>query len=350
MNVNDKKAFRYLLCAVLLVCCLMVSACSSSKAGPETDSTESQTSTSAETSTSEKNTAATESISAEERYSIDVNAIPAFSGTPYFEVNSNIPIFDRTEKTTEAFEHYSSLDRLGRCGVAFVNVCKAIMPTVEQGDNSEVIPKGWNDAAYDFIDGSALYYRSQLIDFQLSGENANIKNLITGTRYLDIEGMQPFENKVAEYVQGTNKHVLYRVTPIYNGDNLVASGVLMEAQSVEDNGKDLSYCVYCYNAQPGVAIDYATGSSSADGTIASPAAEAAPETAPAEEAAPETNVQQPAQTTPVHDYVLNTSTRKFHLPKCGTIKNMKDANKQLYTGSREDLINQGYSPCEKCDP
>ena len=189
------------------------------------------------------------------------NNIPAYSGSPYIIVNNNVPFFDATQYNSQAFETYSELDTLGRCGVAFANVGKEIMPTGERGSIGSDKPTGWHTVKYDNVDGKYLYNRCHLIGYQLSGENANKQNLITGTRYMNVDGMLPFENMVADYVKETNNHVLYRVTPVFDGNNLVAGGVLMEAQSIEDDGSGVKFCVYCYNIQPGISIDYATGDS-----------------------------------------------------------------------------------------
>lgn len=187
--------------------------------------------------------------------------IPEYSGEPYVVLQGNIPGFDEGDFTTEAFEYYSELDYLGRCGVAYANICLELMPTEPRGEIGQVKPSGWHTVKYDCVDGKYLYNRCHLIGFQLAGENANEKNLITGTRYLNVVGMLPFENMVDNYVEETENHVLYRVTPIFDGENLVASGVQMEAWSVEDEGEGLCFNVYVYNVQPGVTIDYATGES-----------------------------------------------------------------------------------------
>lgn len=188
--------------------------------------------------------------------------IPAYSGYAYVEINHNQPFFEKNDLTTDPFEEYSELDSLGRCGVAYANVCQELMPTEERGEIGSVKPSGWHTVKYpEVIKDLYLYNRCHLIGFQLAGENANEKNLITGTRYLNVEGMLPFENEVADYVKETNHHVLYRVTPIFAGDNLVADGVLMEAYSVEDSGEGVSFCVFVYNVQPGIEIDYKTGES-----------------------------------------------------------------------------------------
>ena len=187
--------------------------------------------------------------------------IPPWSGEAYVAVNGNIPFFVEEEYTTESYEFYSELDELGRCGMTMACIGTDIMPTEERGNIGSVKPSGWQSVKYDCVDGKYLYNRCHLIGFQLCGENANKRNLITGTRYLNIEGMLPFEDMVADYVKETENHVLYRVTPIFNGDDLVAEGVLLEGWSVEDNGEDICFCVYAYNAQPGIIIDYATGDS-----------------------------------------------------------------------------------------
>lgn len=187
--------------------------------------------------------------------------IPAFSEDAYVVLNGNVPFFTEEEYTTESYEYYSDMDNLGRCGVTEACIGVDLMPTEERGDIGSVKPTGWHSVKYDIVDGKYLYNRCHLIGFQLAGENANKKNLITGTRYLNIEGMLPFENMVADYVKETENHVLYRVTPIFEDDDLVAQGVVMEGWSVEDEGDGICFCIFAYNAQPGITIDYATGDS-----------------------------------------------------------------------------------------
>lgn len=239
--------------------------------------TEIATEAETETSTAENKTTASETAIKDQKtttsknttstaMSVSLSSIPAYSGSPYVAINNNVPFFTDNEMTTTAFENYSSLDTLGRCGVAYANVCTETMPTEERGAIGSVKPSGWHTVKYDIVSGKYLYNRCHLIGYQLSAENANTKNLITGTRYLNVEGMLPFENMVADYIKETNNHVLYRVTPMFDGNNLVASGVLMEAKSVEDNGDGILFNVYCYNVQPGITIDYATGESALDGT------------------------------------------------------------------------------------
>lgn len=194
--------------------------------------------------------------------SFSLSQIPSYSGSPYVEINGGFPFFSESDKTTEPFEVYSELDKLGRCGVAYANICKELMPTEERGEIGQIKPTGWHQNKYNEVSDNEntagyLYNRCHLIAFMLAGENANEKNLITGTRYLNVEGMLPFESKISDYVNATENHVLYRVTPIFDGDNLLCNGVLMEAESVEDNG--IRFCVFCYNVQPGITIDYKTG-------------------------------------------------------------------------------------------
>lgn len=192
---------------------------------------------------------------------IELDNIPEYSNQTYVPINDNIPYFEESELTTELFEKYNELDSLGRCGVAYANICREIMPTTKRGNIGQVKPSGWQTVKYDNVDGKYLYNRSHLIGYQLAGENANPKNLITGTRYFNAEGMLPFENMVVDYVKETNQHVLYRVTPIYKDNELVARGVLMEAQSVEDKGKGIEFNVYVYNVQPDITINYKNGTS-----------------------------------------------------------------------------------------
>lgn len=257
----------------------------------------------------------------------------AYDGKPYVVINDNDPDFTDADMTTTSFERYGELDGLGRCTTAFANIGKDLMPAEKRGPIGEVKPTGWQTAKYDNVDGKYLYNRCHLIGYQLTGENANAKNLITGTRYLNVDGMLPFENMVADYIKETNNHVLYRVTPVFSGDNLVASGVHMEAKSVEDNGDGILFNVYCFNAQPGIAIDYATGDSHQDDSIVADASKST--------TAAEANVQ---------TYVLNTNTKKFHKESCNSAKSMDASNKKIYTGSRQEIIDMGYEACGVCKP
>ena len=209
------------------------------------------------------------------------------------------------------------------------------MPTTERGAIGSVKPTGWHISKYDFVDGKYLYNRCHLIGYQLTGENANVNNLITGTRYLNVDGMLPFENRVADYIELTNNHVYYEVTPIFDGNNLVANGVHMQAYSIEDKGVGVSFNVYCYNVQPGVKIDYATGDNEVD------------ENAPSSYT---TATSTTVDSTEVKTYIVNVKSKKFHNPDCDGAKKMNAANKKQYKGTRQSLISNGYSPCQKCNP
>ena len=274
--------------------------------------------------------------------SFSLSDVEPYSGSAYVAVNGNIPYFTSSELTTTSFELYSALDSLSRCGTAYACIGQDLMPTEERGSIGSVKPSGWHTVRYNgVVDGNYLYNRCHLIGFQLSGENANERNLITGTRYLNIDGMLPFENMVADYVQETNSHVLYRVTPVFEGDNLLAAGVLMEGYSVEDDGDGICFCIFAYNVQPGVTINYATGDSTLDG--------AASTSDPSVVHEPSSDTQAGTSTAEAH-YVLNNNTKKFHLPSCSSADDIKDSNREDYYGSREDLIERAYVPCKRCNP
>lgn len=258
--------------------------------------------------------------------------VPEYDGQPYAVINNNVPYFKESDFSEESFEQYSELDELGRCGTAFANVGIDLMPTEGRGNIGQVKPSGWQSVKYDFVDGKYLYNRCHLIGFQLTAENANKKNLITGTRFMNVDGMLPFENMVADYIKETDNHVMYRVTPVFEGENLVASGVLMEAESVEDHGEGVKFNVYVYNVQPGITIDYATGKAVLSDTDAS------------------AGTGKTSGNTEKKTYVLNENTKKFHTPECSGVKDIKEGNKKTFTGSREELIKEGYSPCGRCKP
>ena len=273
---------------------------------------------------------------------VDLSSIPAYSGNAYVTINNNKPSFSSAELTTKGYEKYSSLDSLNRCGVAIASCGKEIMPGAneERGSISSIKPSGWNQAKYDGISGGWLWNRCHLIGWQLSAENANRENLITGTRYMNISGMLPFENMVADYIRETGNHVAYRITPIYKGNNLVCSGVQMEAYSIEDNGDGIEFNVYCYNVQPGININYADGSSSStSGSIITDTQQ--PDTQPNDT----TNNNASAT-----KYILNNSTKKFHYPSCGSANRIAEKNYAESNESRDELIAKGYSPCGTCDP
>ena len=259
-----------------------------------------------------------------EQLKTELQALPEDTDEAYAVLANNEPEFTEEDMTTESFEFYSELDSEGRCGVVYANLGLDLMPTEDRQSIGQVKPSGWQTVKYDNVDGKYLYNRCHLIGFQLAGENANEKNLITGTRYMNTEGMLPFENMVADYIKETGNHVLYRVTPFFEGNNLVASGVQMEAKSVEDNGEGICFNVYVYNIQPGIEIDYATGESWA--------------------------AKEDKQDGEVVSYILNTNNKKFHYEDCSSVTQMKEENKQEYTGTRADLIKQGYEPCGNCTP
>lgn len=266
---------------------------------------------------------------------VSLDAIPAYDGRAYVAVNNNEPFFTDSDMTTTAFENYSDLDSLGRCGVAYANICKDIMPTEERGKIGMIKPSGWHTVKYDVIKDRYLYNRCHLIGYQLAGENANPKNLITGTRYLNVEGMLPFENLVADYVNNTGNHVLYRVTPMFSGSNLVANGVLIEAKSVEDNGGGILFNVYCYNVQPGVGINYENGDSWLDGTTGSTSSGS--DSSAAENSAADSSNSE----TMVH---ITATGKKYHRAGCRTLKK-SDTEVTL-----DEAKSMGLSPCGICNP
>jgi DNA-entry nuclease len=272
------------------------------------------------------------------------DSIPEYSGSPSVEINGNKPEFTRSELTTVSYEIYGNLDQLGRCTPAIACLGKDLMPTQERESIGSVKPTGWNQNKYPGLvdsDPPYLYNRCHMIGFQLTGENANEQNLITGTRYMNIEGMLPYENKVAEYIRTTGNHVMYRVTPVFEGDNLLCSGVKMEAYSVEDSGRGIRFNVYCYNVQPGVDINYSDGSN----TLAGVSAEdfiitVTPDVASDTRQAP----------VPTTSYIANKNSKKFHDPLCDSVNDMKEKNKLYFDGTRDELIGRGYVPCKRCHP
>ena len=273
-------------------------------------------------------------------YADSLEDIPEFSGQKYIVINNNIPFFTEDEITDEAYEYYSPFDALGRCGVAYACLGREIMPTEDRtGSLSSVTPTGFINVAYDFIDGGYLYNRAHLIGWQLAGEGANKLNLITGTRFLNVEGMLPFENMIAAYIKETNNHVMYRVTPIYHENELVARGVLMEAYTVEDSGGNsgedgFEFCVYIYNNQPGIIINYMTGESKLDDGASYPDYENKPLP----------DFGEPSE----YGYILNTSSKKIHKPTCKYATSIKESNREYSDESLVDIILSGYTKCGYC--
>ncbi len=391
-----KKKYTALAASLALCLCLMLSGCTNTVeaaySGPGLRSNVSESYRSGQTgntgktddaSQAENSASTTDSpaLPAESAGNTGADSIPAYAGEPYVIINDNIPAFQSTDLVTQSYEYYSDLDELGRCGTAVSCIGQDLMPTEKRGSIGMVKPTGWQTVKYDFVDGKYLYNRCHLIGYQLTAENANEKNLITGTRSLNVDGMLPFENMTADYIKETGNHVLYRVTPLFEGSELVARGVFMEAQSVEDNGAGIQFYVFCYNVQNGVVIDYASGSSTAGDTIASwpdttmdssnssgstpsgtdlSTGSAASGTAvdPAADGAasdtPSSTEQPPISTGGTQSvsssYVLNTNTNKFHDPGCSSLSQANGSNLQNYDGTRENLIAQGYSPCKRCNP
>ncbi|MBQ8731508.1 MAG: DNA/RNA non-specific endonuclease [Oscillospiraceae bacterium] len=264
---------------------------------------------------------------------VDPSTLPAYSGTAYTIVNNNQPNFSAAELTTKGYEKYSSLDSLGRCGVALASCGKEIMPGAneERGSISSIKPTGWIQKSYSGVSGGYLWNRCHLIGWQLSAENANRQNLITGTRYMNINGMLPFENMVADYIRETGNHVAYRITPIFEENNLVCSGVQMEAYSIEDEGESICFNVYCYNVQPGITINYATGDSSGpsnSATTSTPSTEK-----------DNTNDNQAASGDMV--WIPNSGSKYHSRSGCSNMKNPRQVTKQ-------EAENEGYEPCKKC--
>ena len=277
----------------------------------------------------------------------DDKDIYTYQDKPYIVINDNEPSFLKKEITNKGFESYSELDELNRCGVAVACVGIDTMPTEKRGDISEIKPSGWHSVSYDFVEGKSLYNRCHLIGFQLTGENANEKNLITGTRYMNVDGMLPFENMIADYVKETKNHVMYRVTPVYKGLEVVARGVEMEAYSVEDDGEGIAFHVFCHNVQPGVKINYKTGESRAVDADKKESSEKNNDSEDTDES--KENYTQSLSDRKC-DYILNMNTHKFHLPGCRSVEQMSEANKGYYNGNRSELIDEGYEPCKNCNP
>lgn len=332
--MKDKKRRTYgFLTGLLLILSVCLTSCGN----------QGQTDSGKDSNTQSGTKVAAEDHSAEEKGSdsesyVTVDDVPAYSGEPYVEVNDNQPEFTEEELTTVSYEEYSELDELGRCQSAEACIGQDLMPTETRESISSVKPTGWKNKSYDTVDGGYVYNRCHLIGFQLTGENANEENLITGTRYMNVEGMLPFEDEVAAYIKETDNHVMYRVTPVFEGDDLVASGVQMQAESVEDDGVGISFNVYVYNVQPYVVIDYKTGENWEGDEIAEP------------EGKWEDGTEAEPSDTKEQMYILNKNTKKFHKPECSGAKKIKAKNKGEYTGSRQTLIDEGYEPCGNCNP
>ena len=328
-----KKNGKYRLLGVVTACVMVFMSACAGKAEQEKTSANAQQET--------------VPVSGTQQSDISMETIPEYDGEPYVVIDDNEPNFTEEELQPEAYETYGTLDALGRCSTAEASIGEELMPTEKRGAIGKVKPTGWHTVKYDMVEGKYLYNRCHLIGYQLTAENANEENLITGTRYMNTEGMLPFENMVADYIKETGNHVMYRVTPVFEGENLVASGVQMEAESVEDQGADLSFNVYVYNVQPGVEIDYKTGESWE-------ANELLPASKNSDKAgnAVSGTASDKDSSDPVSEqtYILNTSSKKFHRESCSGVKSMKEKNKKIYTGKRAEVIEQGYAPCGNCHP
>ena len=282
---------------------------------------------------------------------LDLSQIPLWSGEPWTRVNGNTPFFTEEEITEQSFEEYGELDALGRCTGAFACVGPDLMPTGARESISEIRPTGWHIVKYDGIDGNFLYNRCHLIAYGLTAENANERNLITGTRYMNTAGMNDFENETIAYIRRTGNHVLYRVTPVFEGSNLVASGVLMEGLSAEDSGRGIRFCVYAYNVQPDVIINYETGESTGalftgtENIDHSPARQNP--SANDAHAGSDDGFTEPASDI---TYVININSGKFHRPDCSSVREMSQHNRRDVTDTREELTARGFEPCGKCRP
>lgn len=310
-------------------------------------------------------------------HAFDLSEVPPYAGTVWADVNGDVPFFDEAQMKAAVgmvkdlpdlppgnLQIYGELDDLGRCTGACALVGPETLPQTERGSISAVKPTGWHTVKYDGIDGNYLYNRCHLIGFQLTGQDANEKNLITGTRYLNVEGMLPYEDSVLAYVTGTGNHVLYRVTPVFTETNLLAAGVLMEARSIED--PLVQFCAFCYNVQPGITIDYATGESTGPAFHGSDEAETLDSAGKTGDSAGETGdptgetrgaagidgdaAGETEGTVGDWKYIINVSSRKFHLPGCESVKKMSKKNMQGWDGTREELIEMGYDPCKSCMP
>lgn len=342
---NSNKLLALLLSLLMVV---SLAGCNLDTTGSLSDSSTSIT----ETSDSDYNLSASDIIQPEASESketessgvgsgvatpVNPTSVAAYSGTAYTVINDNQPNFSASELSTTGYEKYSELDSLGRCGVALASCGKDTMPGAneERGSISSIKPSGWVQAKYDGISGGYLWNRCHLIGWQLSAENANRKNLITGTRYMNIEGMLTFENMVADYIKETNHHVAYRVTPIYEDNNLVCSGVQIEAYSVEDSGEEICFNVYCYNVQPGITIDYATGNSSGPQSSTT----SKPETTKPAESVTQYPAEQPGNTDMV--WIPKSGSKYHSRSSCSNMKNPTQV-------SRSEAISRGYEPCKKC--
>ena len=329
MKKTTNRTFTWLLAILLLVASLSGCAQKQKPVEPPPVETETQAPQPVPAPTTEP---ATEQASV-----FDYSQVPPYTEYAYAEINDNVPYFTPSEITTEAFEDYAPLDTLGRCQTAFACLGPETLPTQKRQSISHIKPTGWQTVKYpEYISDNYLYNRCHLIAHELAAEDDNKQNLVTGTRYMNVTGMLPFENNTAYYIKATGNHVMYRVTPVFIGNELVCRGVLMEGYSVEDEGESIEFCIFYYNVQPFITINYTDGTSQVAANAPSPTA------APGQEAQ-EQAVQK-------HKYILNTNSKKIHMPDCSLAEKISEKNKKTVTSSINDLYDQGYTPCGSCRP
>ena len=368
-NKNIKKIFSIIALLFLLAVCSMAMGCdltdssddaasSGEKTEQAADATEDNEATEDENrdAQDEQDPADSEESSAEGSHAIDPDKLPEWDGEPSIEINGGDPSFTDSElsaikKQTE--EDLSALDDQGRCGDVSACVSSETMPEGERDSIGMIRPAGWHLVKYDFVEGKYLYNRCHLIGWQLTGLNAEERNLITGTRYLNVDGMLPYENRVADFAESSDLHVAYRVEPVYKGDELIARGVHIEAESIEDKGESLAFNVYCYNVQPYVDIDYKTGESTADSDApdsAESSDSSANQSGSSSNSGSSQNAGAGSQDSIEQTYILNTNTKRYHLQGCRSLSQMKDKNKRTFHGSKKELSRMGYQPCGNCNP
>jgi len=292
--------------------------------------------------------AAQTNVSGKDGFSL--SSVPKYSGSPTVEINNNKPDFSKSELRTKASEKLGQLDSLGRCTTTTAVIGKESMPKGKRGSISEVHPTGWKSVRYKSVDGGYLYNRCHLIGWQLTGDDAIPRNLITGTRYMNVEGMEPYESKVAEYIRSSGNHVVYRSTPIFKGDELVARGVHLEAESVEDKGRGISFNIFCYNVQPGIVINYKTGDSHSKTKGDKLSSIRNVKKGKSVKSTSKSSKQTAAVKGTKRTYVINENTGKFHKPSCPSVSRMSEHNKKTVKSTRKALIQEGYSPCQNCQP
>lgn len=346
MNVLKRKWLIVALSVLLALLCLFLDYIVGGRDNRKNDylpeqelSVNSEISLPFESESADTSTLTTELNCTEAFLQSDEFIIPAYSGMEVVQINDNIPIFPAIDKSTSDYVKFSELDHLGRCGVAEGYIGPDLLATEERGSIGMIKPSGWHTVKYDFIDGKYLYNRCHLIAYQLCGVNDE-RNLITGTRYLNLDGMLNIEDQVCWYVRNNGNHVCYRVTPWYYGNNLVAAGVQIEARSVEDNGAGICLNVFNFNVQPGVIIDYLTGESYTEARSDAQQNEGIYRSIETEVFTPSEGIT----------YILNVNTMRFHLIDCQSVQDMKATNRKEFFGAKEELLEDGYIPCGRCHP